>query len=267
MGAFLAALGDGPHEVPHDTWRMLLGGSSIGVAKDDTLARYISELLVFGWVTRTSLGGRGSPRYAFSPPAAGGQNETLAPLLWGGVVSTLPQRGGRETASSPPTGGQDTPSSSPPPPPPPPDAPVRVSLDAERVMEERATVLDGCRGPMADYLAARVEPRRQGPYVWRVVTALEGGDEWMWKDRTGRTLHDGRTAVLAGAFNELLAGDEIGKHFPEPPGGYGNLRSKVRYLVASALGVDSDTTKAAGAAPTRPLRRPHADISHQGSLD
>jgi hypothetical protein len=118
-----------------------------------------------------------------------------------------------------------------------------VRADADRVIDAADGTLDGCRGSLRDYLAERVSPERQHAYVQRVVTALEGADEWMWKDRTGRTLRDGRTAVLAAAFNELLAGDEIGKHFPEPPGGYGNLRSKVRYLVASQLGVERDATK------------------------
>lgn len=146
------------------------------------------------------------------------------------------------------------------------DARARMSPDAERVMEERNEVLDGCRGPLADYLAARVDPDKQAPYVWRVVASLEGSDEWMWKDRAGHALHNGRTGILAGAFNELLAGDETGKHFAEPPGGYGNLRTKVRYLVASSLGVDSDATKAKG--PPKGGAHPHLAIpSNQGSLD
>ena len=128
--------------------------------------------------------------------------------------------------------------------------------DAARVIDASSGALDGCRGSLRDYLAERVDPERQHAYVQRVVTALQGADEWMWRDRTGTALHESRTKVLAAALNELLAGDEVGKHFPEPPGGYGNLRSKVRYLVASSLGVDSDAKKAIGAdGPVRPAKR------------
>jgi hypothetical protein len=113
----------------------------------------------------------------------------------------------------------------------------------EATIEASAETLVGCRDSLLDYLAVRVEPRYRVAYVQRVVTSLQGADEWMWKDRSGRTLTDGRTKVLAAAFNELAAGDEVGKHFQEAPGGYGNLRSKVRYLVASSLGVERDSAR------------------------
>jgi hypothetical protein len=118
-----------------------------------------------------------------------------------------------------------------------------VGDEVKATVHKSDELLAGCRDSLLDYLAVRVDPRYQGAYVQRVVTSLQGADEWMWKDRTGRTLTDGRTKVLAAAFNELASGDEVGPHFPEPPGGFGNLRSKVRYLVASSLGVDRDSAK------------------------
>jgi hypothetical protein len=109
---------------------------------------------------------------------------------------------------------------------------------------------------MHDYLAARVAIEHQPGYAWRVVTALEGGDEWMWRDRTGQALHEGRAKIMGAAFGELLACSEVGDHFRRKPGDFGNLRSTVRYLVASALGVDSDAKKAIGAdGPARPAKR------------
>lgn len=96
----------------------------------------------------------------------------------------------------------------------------------------------------------------------RIVTSLDGADEWMWKDRTGKTLVDGRTKLLAAGLNELLTCDEIGTHYKDPPGGFGNLRTQIRYLVASALGVERDGKRPAGngtAAATR--GKPNASAS------
>jgi len=133
--------------------------------------------------------------------------------------------------------------------PPSPDARVReVSIEAERAISESESLV-GCRDSLRDYLDARVEIDHHHGWARKLEVALSGGDEWMWKDRRGRTLHEGRVKVVASALNELLSCDEIGERFPDKPGGFGNLRAKVRYLVASALGAAEDATKGATATP------------------
>lgn len=135
--------------------------------------------------------------------------------------------------------------------------------DAAAAIEQAAAKLAGCRGALRDYLVQRVEPELQYGYVQRVVTSLDGRDEWMWSDRRGSRLSEDRVGVLAGALNELAASTETGKHFHEEPGGFGNLRSKVRYLVASRLGAERDATRPD---PTARLRRTTIGIENQGEF-
>lgn len=250
IGLYIAALGGGPVEIAHDTFRQLLGrgGTRGGLAKDDTIAGYISELVTLGWVSQDVNTGRGhSPSYTFSPPSQGGVNAELAPLLRRGLNLAPTLEGEPKTDRPYPQGGSKRPPS---------PSPVTSSSSSEETREEfgieeraeeaiqhAAGKLNGCRGSLRDYLSRRVEPRYQLGYVQRVVTSLDGADEWMWSDRTGKRLVDGRTKILAAAFNELLSAREVGEHFSDPRGGFGNLRSKVRYLVASALGVENDANK------------------------
>lgn len=254
-------------EFGRDDARALLGASDPD--SDDTIRRLFRQLEATKWAERTP-GGRGhSDSFRVLGPQECGSNAGIRV----GFAAALKNRVGLAAALKPDRVGLAAalkpPSSTPPvPPPPPPGARAReLDPDAARVIDERTLVLEGCRGPMTDYLKARVDPERQYAYVYRVVTALEGGDEWMWKDRGGHTLREGRTDVLAAAFNELLTGDEVGEHFPDRPGGFGNLRSKIRYLVASALGVEGDAAKNGG--PRGPGRPPRTTIGidNQGSLD
>ena len=275
MALHLVSLGAGEHRVSTEGWQQVLGATARGYPKRASIATHIQELVFSGWLRRRE-GGSGSPYYAvalppppgtpavFPPPSGDGRAET-APIPSGdGRASPIPS--GDVFPSPPGTGASSllllpssSSSSS--------NARARkVHPDALAVIDHAGDVLNGCRGSLRDYLAERVDPDRQHAYVQRVVTALQGADEWMWKDRAGHTLHEGRTKILAAALNELLAGDETGKHFPEPPGGYGNLRSKVRYLVASSLGTDRDVHNATGT-DGPPRRRPRSDISNQGSLD
>jgi hypothetical protein len=106
------------------------------------------------------------------------------------------------------------------------------------VIEQEA--FKGCRDSLMDYLKDRVREDRRHGYVQRVAMTLTGADENFWKDSSGETLKEGRTEILAAAFNELAAGDERGEYFREQPGGFGNLRSKVRYLVRTRLGQKRD---------------------------
>lgn len=124
-----------------------------------------------------------------------------------------------------------------------------ISPAAEKAIEQSAEKLNGCRDSLRDYLTRRVESEFQNGYVQRVVTSLDGADEWMWSDRSGRRLQEGRTKILAAALNELLSAKEVGDHLPDQPGSFGNLRSKVRYLVASTLGVERDAKRAGNGAP------------------
>jgi len=211
VGLYISAFGIQPQEIPHETFRMLLGGAGRGVAKDDTIGGYVKELTTFGWITQNLNTGRGhAPSYEFRPPSQGGPNQRIAPLLRGGLNMDPPPSGGLNTDGPPMSGGLKPPSSSTPPLPPP-SARVRedvensIVAEAMTAMEVSADVLKGCRGSLKDYLAKRVDPRHQHGYVQRLVASMQGRDEFMWRDRRGGTLHEGRPDVLALAFNELAA--------------------------------------------------------------
>lgn len=276
VGLILSLAGTDGVEFGRDDVRMFLGPSDPD--SDDTIRRLFRHLESTKWVARTP-GGRGhSDTFRVLGPQECGSMSGIRVGMGAALLDRVcpgaalnPDRVGTGAALSPP-------SSSPHPQPlPPPDAQGRardghgpaVHSMAEGAIADRSDLLDGCQSALHDYLVERVDYDRQGAYVWRLVTSLEGGDEWMWKDRTGRTLTEGRTAIIAAALNELLACDEVGKHFPDPPGGFGNLRSKVRYLVASALGVEQDARKATTTDAPRPRRPAHTTIGidNQGSLD
>lgn len=234
-------------------------------SSDDTIARHIRRLETSGWVTR-EVGGRGHPDiYRLIPLHGCGGNAPLRSAFASQVKFTYRSDAELSALSSGSAAEVSPPSSiTPSPPPPPGRAHAReggLDREAEEAIERSAETLNGCRGSLRDYLRRRVDPQHQVGYVQRIVTSLEGADEYIWRDRTGTTLQDGRTKILAAAFNEMLAGDEVGKHFPDAPGGFGNLRSKVRYLVASALGVERDakrSTKSGDGAPGTSRAKPHA---------
>ena len=190
----------------------------------------------------------------------------------GHLLDSMPVTGNLSGLSLPAAGNLSPPSSSTPVPPPLPDARARevdektetrsgfVHPDAERAIDEAGHALSGCRGSLRDYLArGRVKSANQAAYVFRLVSSLEGSDEWMWSDRRGNRITEVRTKIIAAALNELAASDEIGKHFPEARGGFGNLRSKVRYLVASTLGVERDGASR-GDRPYQSAREEEAEI-------
>jgi hypothetical protein len=232
-------------------------------ASRDRLRHAVQLLERTKWILREA-GGRGhGDRFTFLASEESAPYTGFRLAIFDNLSDRMPESGTLRALSVGKPGTLKPPSSTPPSlPPPVPDARARERVEKPSVGDEvKATVhksdelLAGCRDSLLDYLTVRVDPRYQGAYVQRVVTSLQGADEWMWKDRTGRTLTDGRTKVLAAAFNELASGDEVGQHFPEPPGGFGNLRSKVRYLVASSLGVDRDSAKSIATKPPTTARR------------
>jgi hypothetical protein len=216
---------------------------------DDRIRAALRQLEACGWTERRA-GGRGHPdRFTFLGSVVGAVYSQIRLAL----ARNLMDRFGCESSLNALRLGcgpsLSPPSTTTPPPSPPPAQGGDVEKsglhpDAARAVEGAVETLQGCRGSLRDYLADRVDPELQYAYVQRLVTSLEGADEWMWKDRRGGTLHDGRTGILAAALNELLACPETGRHFPEAPGGFGNLRSKVRYLVAAQLGTERDATHA-----------------------
>lgn len=270
MAMLILELGDGWHEISHEQFGALLDGPS-----DETIRRHLRKLEHAGWIESKKNTGRRAPQYRFrsrsEAGAFGGFRDALLAALPEALAHThegqkplphthegethgsAPHPRGAEAVCPTPTRGREPPSSSsciPPPPPPPTRARAReaehlLSIEAERAIEKSGDVLNGCRDSLRDYLRMRVEPGLQYGYVQRVVTSLEGGaDEWIWRDKySGQTLREGRTAILAAAFNELAAGDETGPYFPDPPGGWGNLRSKVRYLVGARFGAERDAKR------------------------
>lgn len=256
----VALRGEGGHTISFGDFCRLLPGSS-----ERAVRRGLRDAEETKWLKRVH-GGRGhSDKWIFSPNTTATlsdsppTNENLSDLASHKGEKLNDRVGTNERLSDlayAKSGGLSPPSTTTPPPPSP-IARANVSQnednslhpDAARAIDGADGVLAGCRGSLRDYLVDRVEHERQYAYVQRVVTSLQGADEWMWQDRRGKKLDPGsdRTEILAAAFNELASGDEVSNHFPEAPGGFGNLRSKVRYLVASRLGVERDSeTKAAG---------------------
>lgn len=256
MGARLARLGDGEHEVSTEEWQVLLGRSPRGGApKRQTIAGYASELEMFGWIERSG-GGRGSPRYRFLRSPSG----TVEPE--GAPDSTVPQGVGRVLQS--PRGSVDGEFYSPPgvperastvpqgdarargssssyteaPPPPPLDVRVENALGSDDMR--------GVRGSLRDYILTG-RPERPYAYVQSVAAALQGANPDWWVTMDGGQYRGEKAPIIAGALNELMQGDEIGRYFPGPPGDIANLRAKVRHKVKTISGAELDAKKAAEA--------------------
>lgn len=62
VGLHISALGEGEHEISHDSLAAVLHGCP----NADTVGRHIRQLIVFQYIERTSAGGKGSPRYRWS---------------------------------------------------------------------------------------------------------------------------------------------------------------------------------------------------------
>lgn len=255
MALHLVRLGDGEHQVSTQDWQRVLGAGPRGVAKRQSIAQYMQELEVLGWIRRRE-GGSGSPYYQLLPSPQG--TPAASPVPSGDARGASAPVPSGDASGSPVPSGDTLPS-----PQGTPAGPLllqdifvvsdsrtrtreQLHPDAEHAIEGAEGVLNGCRGALRDYLAARVKPERQYGYVQRLVTSLQGADEFMWADKTGRKLTEGRTGILAAALNELIAGSEVGEHFSDPPGGFSNLRSMVRYLVASHFGAERDATRTTG---------------------
>lgn len=259
----ILSLGDSAGlEFGREDVRSFLGASD--PSSDDTIRRLMRSLEATGWVARTPGGRDHSDTLRILEAHECGSNASIR-VGMGAALSDRVGTGaalnsfrvGTGAALSPPSTTTPVPS---------PSARVRegvensVSREAEAAIDRADEMLAGCRGALRDYLRQRVEDRHQHGYVQRLVTSLQGADEWMWKDRRGQTLTDGRARVLAAAFNELSACDEVGKHFPDAPGGFGNLRSKVRYLVASQLGVERDAKSEAAREYRKTAAEEEADL-------
>lgn len=188
------------------------------------------------WVERT-VGGRDRPdRFAFIEYGISTTYETLRLANIDNLKDRLPKKHNLSGLSVRKTDNLKLPPPiTTPPPPPPPDARVENAI--------RQEVLRGCRKALREYLNERVEPDKRHAYVQRIVTSLQGADEWMWKGKDGTTITEGRTGIIAGGLNELMSGDERGSYFTGPPGSYANLRGKVRYAVQTRVGLDGDIKK------------------------
>lgn len=247
MGAHLIALGAGKHEVSTEDWQRLLGPSRGGPPKRQSLSGWAAELELHGYARKVP-GGVGSPRYEVVPQEDGrgstvlqedGRAEIPTVPLGDGSRSTVPQE---DTLPSP----RRTVEASPTPPPyPTPTPPPPLAASVEAALEVQAEHLNGCRGSLRDYLVDRVSPENRHGYAMTVSGWIQGTNEAVWADGRGEHLHDGRSAVLADALNQLRSGDEVGPHFPGPPGDIRNLQKKVRYLVRGILGSRRDATRSA----------------------
>lgn len=251
MGLYIAGEGDDWTEVSTEDWQRLLGRSQQGgTPTRRTISHYASELVTWGWIEKKP-GGAGSPRYRFLP---GSQSHTEALRSSQRHAERNGSVAPRDT-QDPATGPPDTPKASPPPLATT-SSSASVAREAEEAIERFADALAGCRGALRDYLLERVPPDRQLAYVQTLVGTIQGTDEWAWTDGTGSKVPpDERPTVVAGCLNELRLGDEVGQYFPQPPGGFKNLRSKIRYKAKAKLGSERDA-KDTTPSPTPKANRP-----------
>lgn len=263
MAMHLLRLGPGEHEVSTEDWQRVLGKSSRGFPKRQSIAMHAQELELAGWIGRRP-GGAGSPRYALQSPQ-GMVGDSTVPSgdasLQSPQGTAQPLQSPQGTSYSPPRGRQEAPSSS--------TggstssgAHAREDVEisdlhpmAARVLTSEAETLGKAGPALRDYLVLRVRPEFQYGYARSTVGSLTGMDEVMWRDKTGATLHDDRDEVLRQVFNDLLACDETGPYFKHEPGEFGNVRSKVAYVVNRRLGAERTAKKRREAGPSdRPDR-------------
>ena len=260
---------DGWHEVPRESFRAVLSGGP----SDETIRRHLRQLEALGWIESNTNTGRRPPQFRIVDRSKSqfrtllvtaarellphtDEGQTALPHTHEGQTVSFPPHGcGPEAVSPTPTRGRSVPPPPPIPPPPPPlNARVREVVESDN--------LSGCRGSLGDYLVARVEePYRLG-YAQTVAGMIQGTDEAVWMARDGSHVREGRAQIIAGCLNEMLAGDEIGRYFPGPPGDVRNLRTKIRYQVKSITGAKNDARRrstadpgAARGAPSRPTRQ------------
>ncbi|HEX7050055.1 MAG TPA: hypothetical protein VF188_07650 [Longimicrobiales bacterium] len=114
----------------------------------------------------------------------------------------------------------------------PPTTPV-LDERAELAIAQHNGLLDGCRGALRDYLAARVPPPKQFGYVQRVATVVNGLG-FNWNPLGGDGIPPpARPGLVAAALNELLA---TGERTADPPmkwsdGDPRNLLTKLEILI------------------------------------
>jgi hypothetical protein len=92
--------------------------------------------------------------------------------------------------------------------------------------------MNGCRGALTDYLAARVPPERHYAYVQTLASWL-ANPNCCFATAGGGLLPEGdRHRFLALALNELGASDET--PYRAPPGDPRNLKTKLSVLIREA---------------------------------
>lgn len=205
LGLHLSLLGEGDHELAHDALAALLHGTPNG----DTVGRHMRQLIVHGYVKRTSKGGSGSPRYEWSARENSRGEASLPAKIHG---------------EKPPIDDEDDDVSTP-------IVPLLViSPEADQAMEKHAGVLTGCRGALRDYLRRRVPRERQPAYIHDLAGKL-GGLGFNWRNSDGRPIPKAEwSGLLAAAINELAATDEASE-YRYKPGDPRNLRTKLGILV------------------------------------
>lgn len=233
VALYVAALGDGWHEVPHSAFAAVLNHPGEKRLRSDL---QLAE--EFGYLDRKS-GGRGHhDRYRVSPALAAplngnspshdaGLKNSPAPDDTLNGHSPAPEatlRGdsrGVAVEGGVSEGVADSAREGP-----------ELSRKAERALDQHEDKLEGCRGSLRDYLAERVpDPTRQMGYVHKVAGWIDGTDSDIWRAPDGdRVDSDRRTAILADALNDLLASDE--PDMKRPVGDPANLRTKVKILIA-----------------------------------
>lgn len=211
LGIHLAMLGEGEHELPYDQLATLLHGCP----NRNTVGGHIRKLEAFGYIERTSEGGRGhSPRFRWIGLAP---NEACANATYSTNARAL-------TATDDVADADVTT---------PPVIPLPPALhpDAEAAIERHGEKLRGCRDSLRDYLRLRVPPERQYGYVQAVATWLDGfGFNWSSGRHQGMPLPRGeRPPLLAAALNELAATNE-GKRVHDA-GDPANLKTKLGILL------------------------------------
>jgi hypothetical protein len=131
------------------------------------------------------------------------------------------------------------------------DNPSIISPSAERALEKSGDKLNGCRGALRDYLAARVPPARQVGYVQLLVGWRDGIDGTVFRRPDGSAVPpEDQTALLANALNDLAASDEA--KMSRPLGDPANLRTKINILLRDPRPVTPRTPGPGRATGARP---------------
>lgn len=231
--------GDGL-ELRHDDVAAIL----YGWPKADKIRDVIRPAVLSGYVSRNAGGRDHGDTFGWAGvPLGSGKNPTLnlgsvprpqpkADSMGAGPQPKVLASGSDPTLNAPPS-SSTLPSSAPP----------EAEPSARRFIAEHRDVFSGCRKPLLDYLAERVDRGRQLAYAQSVMGIIQGADESVWMDRGGERLHDERQEVICGCLNDLRSCDEVGRYFTHPPGHIDNLRKKIRFKARSILGAMHDAPR------------------------